>query len=364
MKIGLVLIALLTSSLVCASFSIEPCLSQQNNVKFGLFYYSWYNGVSRNSNNETVWQGHWNGTPSGQPDSTVWTVIDQPLLGFYNSSDPNIIKQHLNWFKLLGIDFLIVSWWGMPPYDYGQEAHVDNAVKELYSIDNSTSSDIKIVLMVEGFNETADNYDFGYIRNYIKTNYTDVYPNLCLRIGTLPLLCWYNAANMTGTVDKPRPDRIAQIHDNSSSFADRILGHNSYVDWYAWTPSTVNDSTIPVLKNGFTVIEPRYDYSHINNSYLAYDPTYSEDLYGSQWNQVKSWIHTQSVEYVAIYSWNEYHERSMIEPHNTTDDNIIMKPFTETYQYTIPEFPSFLILPLFFMTTLLAVIFYRKRRTV
>jgi hypothetical protein len=351
MKTGLILTVLLLNSLAFGFVSTKPCLSQTEDVKIGLFYYSWYNGTSVH--------GHWNGTPEGKPDSTQWTVIDEPVLGFYNSSDPKIIKQHLDWFRLLGIDFLIVSWWGMDPYDYGQGAPVDYAVKTLFNVANSSSSNIKIVLMVEGFNESGS-YDFGYIRNYIKTNYTDVYSNLSLRINNLPLLCWYNAAEMTGTVENPKPDNVAQIH-NDSLFEDRIIGHNTYVDWYAWTPSTVNNSSIPVLKDGFIVIEPRYDYSRIDSSYAAYDPTYSEGLYGSQWNQVESWIHIQSVEYVAIYSWNEYHERSQIEPHST-DENIILKPFTETYHYIIPEFPSYLILPLFFIATLLAVTLYRKRR--
>jgi len=347
MKVELILVILLISILAFGSCSIKPIKSKSEDVKIGLFYYVWYNG--------TLGQGHWNGTPSDDPTSKKWAVVDEPLLGFYNSSDPKTIKQHMEWFKLLGVDFLIISWWGMNSFE-------DAVTKILFQQAEVYYPDLKLVIMVEGFNERADNYDFGYIRNYIKTTYYDVYPNMSLRINNLPLLCWYNAENMTGTVDKPRPDRVAQIH-NDSLFEDRIIGHNNYVDWCAWTPSTVNSSRIPVLRDGFTVVEPRFDYSHINSTFESYDPNYSEGLYEEQWSQVANWTKTQDVRYAAIYSWNEYHERSQIEPHNTTDSNLVLKPFVETYHnmLTIPEFPSFLILPLFFITTLLGVIFCRKK---
>ena len=316
-------------------------------MEIGLFYYVWYNG--------TFGQGHWNGTPIDDPTSKKWTVIDEPLLGFYNSSDYKVIKQHMEWFKLLGIDFLIVSWWGKDSFE-------DAMTKILFQQTAVDNPDLKIVIMVEGFNETADSYDFGYIRNYIKSTYYDVYPNVAVKINDLPVLCWYNADNMTGTLEKPRSERVEQIH-NDSLFENRILGHNTqYVDWYAWTPCTDDSSRLPVLsRDGFTVIEPRYDHSHINSSHTPYDPDYDEGLYGEQWDQVESWYATRDVRYVAVYSWNEYHERSQIEPHESIEDDYVLKPFVETYRYIIPEFKLFLILAPFFAATLLAVILYRKR---
>jgi len=60
---------------------------------------------------------------------------------------------------------------------------------------------------------------------------------------------------------------------------------------------------------------------------------------------------------VMITSWNEWLESTAIEP---------SMEFGELFLHTIyliPEFPSLIILPLFIMTTLLAVIFYKRKNS-
>ena len=286
----------------------QKTYAQSAKIPVGIFYYAWYNGAGSSICPD---QGHWNSTTNSK-----WAVEDTPLIGFYNSCDPNVVYKQLNEMNVLGINFIIVSWWGMPPYDLGQQAPVDAAVRTLYSVANASFPNIKIVIMVEGFNETGT-YDFNYIKSYVYSTFYNAYPNerFFLNNSTRPLLCWWNAPTMTGLNENPNWTNIDAIH-NDTMFEDKILGQSSnYVDWYAWRPCSVDSNETPLINSndGVVVIEPRYDGSYIGQgTNTAFDPTYSQGLYDNQWNYVLN--NKDKIKLVLIYSWNEYHERSQIEP--------------------------------------------------
>jgi hypothetical protein len=334
--------------LVGSAVAIKPCLGLKSDVKVGLFYYVWYTGKPG--------EDHWNG-------SLPWTVVDEPLLGYYNSSNSTVIKQHLEWFRELNINFLIISWWG-PPGLGGNVFNEDSATREVFNVINETGSNVKVTLMVEGFNMSG-NYDFKAIYDYISTNYLDVYPNEFFELNGKPLVCWWNDDNMTGPNGQPNNTNIQQIL-NDSRFEARIIGHDDYVNWTAWRPNSLpgqnNSNVLPVLSvDGFTCIEPRYDDTHINGT-NAIDPNYSLGMYDNQWNWA---ISNSGVKIIAIYSWNEYHERSQIEPHIAPDGEYVLLPYAETYHYiqimTVSEFSTFLFLPPLLVTTLLAVTIYKRK---
>jgi prefoldin subunit 5 len=303
------LAVVLISVFVFGLFSVKPSSCSASKAKVGLFYYVWYEGGLGN--------GHWN-------SSLGWTVVDTPLLGFYNSSDPSVIRQHLKWFEELGVDFLIVSWWGsstLQGYEFA-----DTTTRLVFDLINETNSPIKITLMIEDFNQSGT-YDFTAIYDYIYDNYATRYGNEFFDLNNKPLVCWWNS-DMTSTSESRQ--RIG----NDSRFAARIIGHHDYVDWYAWRPCSVDDEGYPITlpklsKDGFTCIEPRYDDSHIDRS-STFDDDYSEGVYDRQW----TWVLKQgsNLSIIAIYSWNEYHERSQIEPH-ITNGTLVLLPFTKTYQY-------------------------------
>jgi len=303
------LVVFLIFAVACGLVSVKSSSCSASEAKVGLFYYVWYEGGLGN--------GHWN-------SSLGWTVVDMPLLGFYNSSDPSLIRQHLKWFEELGVDFLIVSWWGSSTLQGYQFA--DTTTRLVFDLINETNSPIKITLMVEDFNQSGT-YDFTAIYDYIYDNYATRYGNEFFDLNGKPLVCWWNS-DMTNTSESRQ--RIG----NDSRFAARIIGHHDYVDWYAWRPCSVDDEDYPITlpklsKDGFTCIEPRYDDSHIGRS-GTFDDDYSEGVYDRQW----TWALKQgsNLSIIAIYSWNEYHERSQIEPH-ITNGTLVLLPFTKTYQY-------------------------------
>ena len=322
-------------------------------VKVGFFYYVWYQGVYGSD--------HWNGTPSDDPTSIRWRVADKPVLGFYNSSDPKIIKQHLDWFKELGIDFLIISWWGPNSFE-------DNATKAVFSMVQQYDYPLQIVIMVEPFNNSGT-YNFKTIYDYINNTYVVLYGTIYMKLNDLPLVCfWNDNVKMTAT------DTNRNAIHNVTGFNARIIGQSDYVDWYAWRPcSTDQDSKgypniFPKLsRDGFTCIEPRYDDSHIGGS-NTFDQNYTDGLYDEQWRTALEYKDQGNLSIVAIYSWNEYHERSEVEPHISPDGEYILSLFSKTYHYiqitiqpAVPEFPSGQLLMLFITTTALAAIVYRRK---
>ena len=51
----------------------------------------------------------WYGAPEHTDD---WEAVYEPLLGRYDSGDPEVIRQHISWAKEAGIDGFLISWWG------------------------------------------------------------------------------------------------------------------------------------------------------------------------------------------------------------------------------------------------------------
>jgi len=105
------------------------------------FYYPWY-GNTTDYTNESLgivdyykdnWL-HWNyGDKTPTPDDYAGT--DAPLLGLYDSNDPNLIKKHFQLAERAKIDGFICSWWGIDSYtDYSFKNIITIAEKEHPSI--------------------------------------------------------------------------------------------------------------------------------------------------------------------------------------------------------------------------------------
>ena len=84
------------------------------------------------------WGNHWTGNrkqfdPSKMGEGGLPDIAAHyhPLLGPYDSSDPNLIECHLLQMKLAGIDGMIVDWYGLGQYgDYPQSHVATQAVFE------------------------------------------------------------------------------------------------------------------------------------------------------------------------------------------------------------------------------------------
>lgn len=317
---------------------VARILSEREDIKVGFYYYVWYG--------KGLGGRHWN-------DSDVATVVDEPILGYYSSQENSTIKQHLDWFKEMNVSFLIISWWGPDSYE-------DISTKIIFSLVKQYDYPIEIAIMVEAYNWSGI-YDFNAICDYINSTYAVPYASNFMKLEGLPLVCFFNDnINMTRTEDNRTAIRSV------AGVTPRIVGHSDYVDWWAGEAANHTEAPQPKLsRDGFVGILPSYDDTHLpNNTNTTYDINYTEDLYRKQWEEALDLNNGTGVNFVGIYSWNEYHERSAVEPHISPDGKIILLPFAETYHYAriIPEFTPSIILPVFMILAVFATIAFRRKR--
>lgn len=258
------------------TFIITPVHSASN-IKVGLYYYVWYEEYGR---------GHWD-----------WTVLDKPILGYYNSSERFLIETHFGWFESLDIDFVIVSYWG-----WFESAITYNSTQAVFDVVESLDTSVKLCIMIEptGENETADNFNFTWIYNDIYDKYAT--RQCYFRWEGKPLLLYYNADNMTKDGSVPEDNRFTQL----------IAGHQEYADWIYSAPCWEVKQQV---RNRQISVMPAYDDSHFRKHNQTHDVCYENEMYVRQWERVLSEAWMGNIDVVTVATWNEWHERTSIEPH-------------------------------------------------
>jgi len=70
-------------------------------------YYAWYTTATGPHNKSDMWcmAGDTNAVPKPRGKA-------QPLIGYYDSDNPDVVRWHMRLAKAAGIDALLVSWWG------------------------------------------------------------------------------------------------------------------------------------------------------------------------------------------------------------------------------------------------------------
>jgi len=289
--IGLVIGILIGFGISYVYFSVlEPLFTSRNgqNVQVGIFYYAWYD--------EGLGGSFWG-------ESVDHTVVDKPVEGWYGSQNKTVIHDHFEWLRELRVDFLVVSWWG-------PDSDTDSSMKTIFQTLASwgnASAYPKIALLVEPFNETENGYNFTKIYSHINANYVSKYPQIYFNYPNKPLVCYFNHPYLTPNGQIPENDQFLSI----------TVGHHyeDYcVDW-AFDHITPHWRG-PVPHNRTYSICPRYDDSRLNRTpYYVIDPNYTQQIYLREWRNALGFAKENKIELILINSWNEFNERSMIEPH-------------------------------------------------
>jgi hypothetical protein len=311
----------------------------------GVFYYVWYN-------------------PS---DTVSWEypkIQDTPVLGYYNSCDTTIIQQHFAWLTDLPVDFVVVSWWGM----YNQSdwnSFINNATLQIFRTAKENVTNIKVAVMVEAFNESGT-YNFGEVYDWAYS-IVEEYPAVYFRVEGKPLLCFYNGENMTAS----------GIFQRDNRFTVKIVGNDNTAEWQYDGITQKNNpiGAIPFPRDRQISVSPRFDdsYVRVNNETVDAELAY---LYAQQWEQALDYSRQNAVDFILITSWNEYPERTMIEPHiDATASNLdpyflynLTKGYIEKLEsnepqlwYSNPEI-SVAIVYLLMLAILIALVVYRYKR--
>ena len=292
MNIKWKVIGIIFVSLVLLGIVLAFPRTQSDKLNVGVYYYAWY-------------MENWDTYHSDCPDA--------PYLGKYSSANISVMVQHLNFFRKLGIDFIIFSWWGKNSPSDNNTKLILNQIKENYT-------EIKFFLMVEEFgdgwldayNESSSKYNFGVIYDYIYNNYIAEFKSNTFNLDGKPAIGFYDSPNRTFTKN---------IVASDERFSLRIIGCNPDDDWEYQVPNS-NLSNQPVCRDGEISVCPRYD----ANCWFE-DVNYTEGLYDAQWSKAISETKKGNVKIITIISWNEYAERTQIEPTFDTTSAFKENPF-------------------------------------
>lgn len=165
--------------------------------------------------------------------------------------------------------------------------------------------------MVETFNQTGKEYDYAQIYSQIYDNYVAKYPSLYYS-DNKPVICFFNNENLTDHGVFPKDDTFNVI----------VVGQESYTQWIY---TDVNYADLPQHQpQGETSVTPRYDESHLQDraKNVTVDIYLNESTYDNEWNNAIQQWRQGKIDTILISSWNEYPERTAIEPHyDTTASN-------------------------------------------
>ena len=131
-----ILISTLLFSQQSTKINKDKCLVQEI---VGSYYYPWF-------------------TPSRWKEDSK--VLGHPLLGFYDSSSSEVIRNHINWAKYYGINFFIYSWLGTDLKAHEDEIRITNKF-----LKESQDQGMKVSALYEtaislAQNDSTDRIDF------------------------------------------------------------------------------------------------------------------------------------------------------------------------------------------------------------
>lgn len=282
------------------------------------FYYPWYGNPDKPDGSGRL--SHWRDIDV--PGKKIGSSTNYPLLGPYDSHDPNTIRQHCRWSVEAGIHGWIVSWWG----------HGDFSDRALEKILATVGPLVRITIYYETVPNPKTPASAAKDIVRLLRKYGD-HPRW-LRVDNKPVIFVYGRAigeigvkgwqEAIATVRQEYPagvffqgDRFsaeaAQVFDGLHTYntAGQLRG-KSVDEVRAWCRSTYPRWVKIAREAGKSValtVIPGYDDTKIRKPGLAVD-RFDGQSYAIQWEEA---IAAQP-DWILITSFNEWHEGSEIEP--------------------------------------------------
>jgi PKD repeat protein/type 1 glutamine amidotransferase len=274
-----------------------------------LFYYPWYGSPTGPNGDWRHWQ-QGGRTPPNDVGADFY-----PTLGAYDSGDPAVLAQHMNWVKQSGANVLVYSWWGQGSYEDGLVTTVMNAAAQ---------QGIKIAWHLEPYSGRSAASTVADI-NYINTQYGNhpafyraadqgnrpaFYVFESLLIPDWSALSQVNANNiiLAQTTDTSKIANFSGMYTYDAIAATTAPGWAN-ASAYAkannliWAPSIgpgyIDDRAVP----GNTTP------TLARNNGATYDQVWNNAL-GTATGGLPTWV--------SITSFNEWHEGSTLEPARST----------------------------------------------
>ena len=99
-------------------------------------YYAWYETATGPHHRWSQWSDDKSANVNPKPKSKA-----QPLIGFYDSDDPGVVRWHIRLAKAAGIDAFLTSWWG--------DANISGAAFEKTILPVAAEEHFKVALCSE-----------------------------------------------------------------------------------------------------------------------------------------------------------------------------------------------------------------------
>jgi hypothetical protein len=160
-------------------------------------------------------------------------------------------------------------------------------------------------MMVEPFNESGT-YNFTEIYKWVYMNLVQQYPTVYFKVDDKPLLCFFNGQHMTAP----------GIFQRDGRFTVKIVGNDNTAEWQYDGVTKKNNSptAIPFPRDRQISVSPRFDDFYVRENNETVDAKL-EYLYAQQWQKALSYVKQNAIDFITITTWNEYPERTEIEPH-------------------------------------------------
>ena len=281
------------------------------------FYYTWYGNPQFHGR----WL-HWNEgghNPDNKLDSGLpeTGTTQHPLDGLYDSHDPATIRRHLALCAEMGVDALIVTWWGQGDYH-------DQAYKIALDVVDETRSAVRLCPYYEIVRGPSKEQAVADLL-YLLGAYGDRAGSL--KLEGKPVIFIYGRALGQLSLDDWR-DVEAQVKAKRDCVLIADSGSRNVVEafdgghWYNPVGMIVQGTDMARAYREFVgncrqagrlacaTIIPGYNDGNIGRPQVLDCPRRAGQLYKELWGQA---IAAQP-DWVAITSFNEWHEGSEIEP--------------------------------------------------
>ena len=153
-----------------------PVTGPEPSYRVGAFYYPWYFNLEVDG----IWV-HWE-QDNYQPPVDIASDF-YPMLGAYSMSDPFVLAQHFAWLRQAGVGFIISSWWG-------KNERSDRILELMFDVADRYG--IKIAFHIEPYDGRSAE-QLGEDIEYIYNQY-----------GDLPAFFWTTETSCYSPDDRPK----------------------------------------------------------------------------------------------------------------------------------------------------------------
>ena len=307
-------LSMLYKTFVIVIFLIHSTFALAKDRMTFIYYYGWYGNPAY----DFEWS-HW----QENDHETPWDLASSfyPKLGAYSSRDPGIIDLHMKWIAQANVNAIVFSWWGRkdPTHEVAKQV-LDSAAKYRLKVafliePYPGRSAKKICDDIELLNETFGEHPAFLRLSRPTANASNPEPRGLFFIYDPSNLSDPELQSLSDTVHTSPYDSILLYQSTDATLIDRahadgIFAYEAVLDvmhFYKGIQQSVEQKGglfVPSVAPGFNV--KRY----FDDSSPLIKRRKNGDNYDDWWE------HTIAAdpEFIAIISFNEWHEGTQIEP--------------------------------------------------